>query len=178
MQQQQFHDQIMACALAKGIKGNPEAVRDQRGMPLVRPCAIQEAAKQAAGTATPAPRARRTNSVVTPAIAVTVQPTFIAPPRTIADITAILDSEKPDDAKIAARKAEADAAPPSNVLCHKACTNSTINRGAARALLARRKMHSPTGCKLLIIASAGSKTRLIDPHPGIRWAANTELSVI
>jgi hypothetical protein len=42
------------------------------------------------------------------------QPSFVAPPRTIADITAILDQEKPD-AKAAARmRAEADAQPPAN----------------------------------------------------------------
>jgi hypothetical protein len=40
---------------------------------------------------------------------------FTPPPRSIADITAILDSEKPDPAKIAARQATADATPPSNV---------------------------------------------------------------
>ena len=38
--------------------------------------------------------------------------TYVAPPRTITDITAILDSEKPDLAKIAKTKSEADAAPP------------------------------------------------------------------
>ncbi|MCP3467952.1 CHAT domain-containing tetratricopeptide repeat protein [Bradyrhizobium sp. CCGUVB23] len=36
---------------------------------------------------------------------------FVAPPRTIADITAILDSEKPDEKLIAELKADADAAP-------------------------------------------------------------------
>jgi CHAT domain-containing protein len=40
--------------------------------------------------------------------------TFIAPPRTIADITAILDQEKPDRARIAALQAEADVAAPIN----------------------------------------------------------------
>ncbi len=40
--------------------------------------------------------------------------TFIAPPRTIADITAILDQEKPDRARIAALQAEAGAAEPIN----------------------------------------------------------------
>ena len=37
---------------------------------------------------------------------------FVAPPRTINDITAILDGEKPDQAKIEALKAAADAKPP------------------------------------------------------------------
>ncbi len=40
--------------------------------------------------------------------------TFVAPPRTITDITAILDSEKPDAAKIAKLKTAADAQVPSN----------------------------------------------------------------
>jgi tetratricopeptide (TPR) repeat protein len=37
---------------------------------------------------------------------------FTPPPRTIADITAILDEEKPDPEKLAASKAKADAQPP------------------------------------------------------------------
>ncbi len=42
-------------------------------------------------------------------------PAFVAPPRTIADITAILDQEKPDP-KVAARlRAEASAAPPAGI---------------------------------------------------------------
>ena len=39
-------------------------------------------------------------------------PTFVAPPRSIADITAILDQEKPDPAKRAKREADANAEPP------------------------------------------------------------------
>jgi hypothetical protein len=39
---------------------------------------------------------------------------FVAPPRTIADVTALLDQEQPDPAKIAKLRADADAAiPPS-----------------------------------------------------------------
>ena len=38
---------------------------------------------------------------------------FTPPPRSIADITAILDREKPDPAKIAEAKQRADAQPPS-----------------------------------------------------------------
>jgi hypothetical protein len=36
---------------------------------------------------------------------------FVAPPRTIADITAILDQEKPDPARIIKLRADADAQP-------------------------------------------------------------------
>ena len=45
-----------------------------------------------------------------PAVAQT--PAFVAPPRTIADITAILDQEKPDPAKLARQQAQGDARPP------------------------------------------------------------------
>ncbi|HEU4380042.1 MAG TPA: tetratricopeptide repeat protein, partial [Hyphomicrobiaceae bacterium] len=40
---------------------------------------------------------------------------FVAPPRTISDITAILDGEKPDADKIEKRKVAADAAAPTNI---------------------------------------------------------------
>ena len=40
---------------------------------------------------------------------------FVAPPRTIRDITAILDAEKPDPKKIEERKARADAKTPANI---------------------------------------------------------------
>ena len=48
----------------------------------------------------------------TAALAQTPAPSFVAPPRTIADITAILDQEKPDPKVAAKLRAEADATPP------------------------------------------------------------------
>src|SRR5258708_21524898 len=134
-----FRPQIHACALAKGLKGNPEAVRQQCGAPLVRPCVMREEQKQSAGT--PAPVAPKIDAGAAPAPGTTVQATFVAPPRTIADITAILDSEKPDAAKIAARKAAADAPPPpppSDASPSK-LAQFYYDRGNARALLARNK---------------------------------------
>jgi tetratricopeptide (TPR) repeat protein len=51
----------------------------------------------------------------TAALSQTQTPSFVAPPRTIADITAILDQEKPDP-KVAARmREEADASPAAGV---------------------------------------------------------------
>jgi len=38
--------------------------------------------------------------------------TFVPPPRSIADITAVLDSDKPDPTKLARYTAQADAQPP------------------------------------------------------------------
>ena len=49
MCRQAMHPQIMACALAKGLRGNPEAVRQQCGAAIVRPCVMREEQKQAAG---------------------------------------------------------------------------------------------------------------------------------
>jgi hypothetical protein len=45
----------------------------------------------------------------------TQAPAFVAPPRTIADITAILDQEKPDPKVAAKMRAEADVAQPANL---------------------------------------------------------------
>jgi CHAT domain-containing protein len=61
---------------------------------------------------------------------------FVAPPRTIADITAILDSEKPDPAKISALKAEAEAAVPRNG-SRADLARAYYRRGTARAGLGR-----------------------------------------
>jgi CHAT domain-containing protein len=157
MCRQQMHDQVMACALAKGLKGNPEAVRDQCGTPLVRPCVMREEQKESAGT--PAPAAPTDASTVAPGAAIAVQPTFVAPPRTIADITAILDSEKPDDAKIAARKIAADAAPPGNASASK-LAQFYYDRGNARALLARNKDALADGLQAVAAAKGGVEPRL------------------
>jgi hypothetical protein len=97
---------------------------------------MREEQKQAVGV--PAPAAPKDNTAPWRPDAAAVQPVFVAPPRTIADITAILDSEKPDDAKIAARKAAADATPPANASAFK-LAQFYYDRGNARALLARNK---------------------------------------
>src|SRR5262249_19533883 len=60
---------------------------------------------------------------------------FVAPPRTIADITAVLDQEKPDPKVAANLRGSADAKPPAN-----------IGRGEiARFLLQRCSAHSLVG---------------------------------
>ena len=128
--------QIMACAQAKGLRGNPEAVKQQCGRGQVRACVIREEQKQAGGKAAPA--APKSDADVVPAGASPVQPVFVAPPRTIADITAILDSEKPDETKIAKYKAEADATPASN-LSGEQLARFYYDRGSARAILARNQ---------------------------------------
>ena len=150
--------QVRACAMAKGLKGNPEAVRAQCGTPLVRPCVEREERKQAATVAAPAaPKDDSANAAALP-LTLSLQPTFVAPPRTIADITAILDSEKPDAAKIAKRKAEAEAAPPKGASA-SALAQFYYDRGNARALLARNKDALADGLQALEVAKSGVEAR-------------------
>ena len=142
MCRQLMHAQQHECVVSKVGKPKfapPDALqkaREQCGAAIVRPCVMREEQKQAAGVA--APSAPNNDKAVAPQDLAAVQPVFVAPPRTIADITAILDSEKPDDAKIAARKAEADAVPPKDAGAVE-LAQFYYDRGNARALLARNK---------------------------------------
>jgi CHAT domain-containing protein len=73
---------------------------------------------------------------------------FVPPPRTITDITTILDGEKPDEAQIAARKANADAKSPDN-LSAAGLAQFYYDRGNARALLARNREALADGLQAL-----------------------------
>ena len=64
-------------------------------------------------------------------------PAFVAPPRSIADITAILDQEKPDPAKRAKREADANAEPPAAQ--GPALGQFYVRRCHARAAIGRSK---------------------------------------
>jgi CHAT domain-containing protein len=153
-----MHPQIMACAQAKGLMGNHEAIRQQCGMGLVRPCVIREEQKQAAHVAPPAVPKDETGAA--PPGAPQIQPSFVAPPRTIADITAILDNEKPDEAQIAARKASADAAPPSNASA-AALAQFYYDRGNARALLVRNKEAIADGLQAIAVGKGTINVQLL-----------------
>ncbi len=61
---------------------------------------------------------------------------FVAPPRTIADITAILDQEKPDPERIAKMRTDADAPPPLNA-APGALVVFYYDRGVARLNIGR-----------------------------------------
>jgi len=155
MCRQAMRPQIQACALAKGLRGNPEAVREQCGAPLVRPCVMRAEQKQAAGVAPPAAPKEEVPSAAATA---PLQPVFVPPPRTIADITAILDGEKPDAAKIAKRKADAEAAPP-KAASASALAQFYYDRGNARALLGRNKDALADGLQALAAAKGGVEFR-------------------
>ena len=81
----------------------------QKATPAVRACVIKEEQRIAATKAAPAAPKDKEEEAALKGERGMVAAGFVAPPRTIADITAILDSEKPDPAKIAQRKATADA---------------------------------------------------------------------
>ena len=158
--------QIHACVVGK-LGGPPrnapadalERARQQCGPPLVRPCVMREEQKQAVGK--PAPEAPKSDADAAPTDISAVQRVFVAPPRTIADITAILDSEKPDAAKIAQRKAEAEAAAPANAPPVK-LAQFYYDRGNARALLAQNKDALADGLQALTInKSTGDYSQLI-----------------
>jgi CHAT domain-containing protein len=125
---------VQPCVKAGGAL---EACRAQ-ATPKVRACVIAalNAANGRANVAVPVPK-----EVTAPAPQLgtaAVPAAFVAPPRTIADITAILDSEKPDPSRIAALKAAADAAPPAGAAADK-LARFYYDRGNARTALGRLK---------------------------------------
>ena len=77
---------------------------------------------------------------------------FVAPPRTIADITAVLDNEKPDPAVAAKLKADADNEPKQN--SQSDLGNFYLTRGTARSLLGRNMEALADGEKALAVALA------------------------
>jgi CHAT domain-containing protein len=155
-------EELRACV--RGKVGNPrdaigpelEKARQACGAVYVRPCVLREEQKQAAGVAAPAaPK----DSAPAPDVPLEIRTSFVAPPRTIADITAILDSEKPDAAQIAKLKATADASP--NGLTGPKLAQFLFDRGAARALLARNKDALADGLQALELAKHGMDLRFL-----------------
>lgn len=73
---------------------------------------------------------------------------FVAPPRTIADISAILDSEKPDPATLAKLIEDADDEPEKSV-SQSDLADFYLERGTARALLGRNNEALADGEKAL-----------------------------
>lgn len=75
---------------------------------------------------------------------------FVAPPRTIADITTVLDNEKPDPATLAKLKADADSEPGKQA----SLADFYLERGTARSLLGRNMEALADGEKALAAALA------------------------
>ena len=84
---------------------------------------------------------------------------FVAPPRTITDITAILDSEKPDITQIEKLRAEADAKPPGGT--REALAWFYYQRGYARAELGQLYASIADAKKAIEIARGGLDANLL-----------------
>ncbi len=160
-----MHPQIHACVV--GQLGGPvrrasgddlARARRECGPRFVRPCVTREEQKEAARK--PPPAAPKSETPAAPQSVVAVKPVFVAPPRTIADITAILIAEKPDNAEIAARKAAAGAAPPTNTSGAK-LAEFYYDRGNARALLARNKEALADGLQALAVGKGATQPVLL-----------------
>src|SRR5215472_2332862 len=156
-------EELRACVRGKvgnprdAIGGELEKARQACGAAIVRPCVLREEQKQAAGVAAPAaPK----DAAAAPDVPLDIRASFVAPSRTIADITAILDSEKPDEAQIAKRKATADAAP-AHGLAGPQLAQFLFDRAAVRALLARNKEALADGLQALELGKHGMDLRFL-----------------
>ena len=119
----------MACM--KGGGGNLEACR-AKAVPKVQAC-VQAAMEKAL----PKQAAPKAEEAPTAADIAKVQPTsLVAPPRTISDVTAILDQQKPDPARTEKLQQAADAAVPGD-LKGLQLADFYFKRGTARAALGR-----------------------------------------
>ncbi len=147
---------VQACM--GGRRGDSGALEEcrKKATPQVRACVMSAEQKIAAGKAAPAsaPKAD-TGAPVDASLAPAV---FVAPPRTIADITAILDQEKPDSAKIAKAKAAADATLPAGSSAAK-LTQFYYDRGNARSFLARNQEALDDGKKALEVGKGAIEPR-------------------
>ncbi len=143
---------------AQGGAGDLEACR-AKASPAVRSCVQKEMAKQAAKKPPPAAPKEAAPKDAAPKEAGGVAPAaFAAPPRTIADITAILEQEKPDPAKIAKLKADAAAEPP-KAASPAALAQFYYDRGNARAVLGRTREALADGEKALAVGKGALDQR-------------------
>ena len=145
---------VQACMQGKGGGGDREAnlaACRAGATPRVRAC-VQAAMNAANGRANVAielyKNGKPKEAAVAPGNALPVG--FVAPPRTIADITAVLDNEKPDPATLAKLKADADSEPAKQA----SLADFYLERGTARSLLGRSTEALADGEKALAAALA------------------------
>src|SRR5436853_4498246 len=121
---------FMAC---KGGGGSPEACRE-KAKPKVQACV--QAAMEKSLSKRAAPKADETPTEAD--IAKAAPTSLVAPPRTISDVTAILDQQKPDPSRIEQLRAAADAPVPDNAKGLQ-LADFHYKRGQARAQLGRNE---------------------------------------
>ena len=150
---------VIACMERTRGQGDHDArleqCRQSVGVPFVRACVMRQEQKEAASKPPP-PAPVAASAPASPGAAFSVRPSFVPPPRTTADIDAILDREKPDAEKIAARKAEADAQPPTGA-APAALSQFYYDRATARALLGRNQDAVGDGLKALDLAKSSGE---------------------
>ena len=124
-------------ACMRGGGGNFEACRAQAHS-KVHSCvqAAMNAANGRSNVAVPVPIPTEATLAAGETAPLTAPPTFVPPPRTITDITAILDAEKLDAKKIDQWKAAADVDPP-GTSSHASLARFYYARGNARTQLGR-----------------------------------------
>ena len=167
---------VIACVQSRRGQADRDALieqcRQSVGVPFVKACVQREEQKEAARK--PAPAAPKMEEASPPGgEPALIRPSFVAPPRTTADISAILDREKPDPAKIAARKTAAEASPPGGASAAE-LAQFYYDRGAARALLGRNQEALDDGLKALDAAKKSGEflrvTRVMQ-FVGLRYRA-------
>src|ERR1700694_1442001 len=158
---QAVRPQVHACMQGKRGSGDRETnLAACRGAvtAIVHACVARETQRAAAGK--PPPGAPKGETVEMPKNASPVQAGFVAPPRTIADITAMLDRERPAPAKLSELKADADAAPAKGAAAAD-LPQFYYDRGNARALLARNKEALADGLKALEVGKGAIEFRQV-----------------
>ena len=151
------HPIVQACMQGMGKGGDREAnlAKCRAGVqPKMKAC-VQAAMNAANGRANVAIEVYKNGKpkaeVVAPGNALPAG--FVAPPRTIADIAAVLDSEKPDQATLDKLKADADAEPKKG-MSQAALSDFYNDRAVARSQLGRTAEAVADGERALSAASA------------------------
>ncbi|HTQ83756.1 MAG TPA: hypothetical protein VMI47_10860, partial [Pseudolabrys sp.] len=158
----------------EGRHGDREKCREL-ATPKVRACVVAalNAANGRANIAVEAPKEQGPSEEVAKEAA-DLPTVFVAPPRTITDITAILDSEKPDPEKIAALRAEADAAEPAKA-SRLELARFYYARGSARSRLGQLKGALADAEKALENGRAAGDAHLlgrIEQFAGLQYSAS------
>jgi tetratricopeptide (TPR) repeat protein len=148
------HPIVQACMQGLGKGGDREAnlAKCRAGVqPRMKAC-VQAAMNAANGRANVAIELHKNGKPKEDAVAPgnALPAGFVAPPRTIADITAVLDNEKPDPATLAKLKADADSEPGKQA----SLADFYLERGTARSLLGRSTEALADGEKALAAALA------------------------
>jgi CHAT domain-containing protein len=152
------HAFVQACSA--GNRGMIEECRT-KATPKVRECVIAalNASNGRANTAVEAPKEQAPSADIAKKAA-ELPVAFVAPPRTITDITEILDSEKPDPARVAELRGEADVAEPGKA-SHIELARFYYKRGNARAKLGELKAALADADKAVDNARAAGDAHLL-----------------